>query len=237
MKIVGLMTIQIQKIGAQTKTFDINSLSILESLNESLIAIDLEGITVYLNKSAEVLFGYSKLESTGKRLQFITQHSEFELEHFLDKTKEGKTIIFRTQKQNKNGSILDLVVSTSPLFSEEKITGAILLIKEYSQIKNICFIPLTDEIITREQKRTFNVLRDIIVSTIGSDKKTINQIANDSGINWKTVEKHLTYLIGKKLLQEVFSSEYVRIFELTDNGRQYLNQLMESQKIKYITEE
>ena len=37
------------------------------------------------------------------------------------------------------------------------------------------------------------------MGTLTKGRMTINQIAIDSGINWRTVEKHLTYLIGKKL--------------------------------------
>ncbi len=58
-----------------------------------------------------------------------------------------------------------------------------------------------------------------------SGKKTINQVANESGINWRTVEKHLTYLIGKKIVNELFSSEYVRILELTENGKAHAEQI------------
>ena len=71
----------------------------------------------------------------------------------------------------------------------------------------------------RESKRTFAVLRYGLLHVLSCGKRmTINQIAHAAHINWKTVEKHLTYLIGKKLVEEVFSSEYVRIFEMTKQG-------------------
>ncbi len=58
--------------------------------------------------------------------------------------------------------------------------------------------------------------------SLASGQKTINQISNETGINWRTVENHLTYLIGKSLVREAFSSSYVRIFELTAFGKDYL---------------
>ena len=58
--------------------------------------------------------------------------------------------------------------------------------------------------------------------SLASGQKTINQISNETGINWRTAESHLTYLLGKSLVREAFSSSYVRIFELTAFGKDYL---------------
>ena len=46
-------------------------------------------------------------------------------------------------------------------------------------------------------KRTFKELRDTILKTLADGHKTINQLSQDSKINWKTVELHLTYLAGR----------------------------------------
>lgn len=71
-------------------------------------------------------------------------------------------------------------------------------------------------------KRRFSDIRTSVLLTLASGQKTINQISNEAGINWRTVERHLVYLIGKGLVREAFSSAYVRIFELTAFGKDYL---------------
>ena len=71
-------------------------------------------------------------------------------------------------------------------------------------------------------KRTFIELRNSILLSLASGQKTINQISSETQINWKTVERHLTYLIGKGWVREAFSSAYVRIFELTAFGKDYI---------------
>ena len=71
-------------------------------------------------------------------------------------------------------------------------------------------------------KRTFIDIRNSILLCLAQGQKTINQISNEAQINWKTVERHLTYLIGKGLIREAFNSSYVRIFELTAFGKEYL---------------
>ena len=72
------------------------------------------------------------------------------------------------------------------------------------------------------QKRTFIEIRKLILLSLASGQKTINQIAGETQINWKTVDNHLVYLLGKSLVREAFSSSYVRIFELTAFGKDYL---------------
>lgn len=71
-------------------------------------------------------------------------------------------------------------------------------------------------------KRTFIKIRDSILISLASGQKTINQISSETEINWKTVERHLIYLIGKGWAREVFSSAYLRVFELTAFGKDYV---------------
>ena len=71
-------------------------------------------------------------------------------------------------------------------------------------------------------KRTFIKIRDSILLSLASGQKTINQISSETTINWKTVERHLIYLIGKGWAREVFSSAYLRVFELTAFGKDYV---------------
>ena len=66
-----------------------------------------------------------------------------------------------------------------------------------------------------QSKRRFKELREIILRHLAKGQITINQLASDTGINWKTVDNHLTFLVGKGLAKEVFSSKFVRIFEIT----------------------
>lgn len=71
------------------------------------------------------------------------------------------------------------------------------------------------------EKRTFNEIRNSILISLATGQKTINQISSETRINWKTIERHLTYLVGKGWVREAFSSAYVRIFELTAFGKDY----------------
>ena len=71
-------------------------------------------------------------------------------------------------------------------------------------------------------KRTFEDIRTLILLSLASGQKTINQISNETKVNWRTVSNHLVHLSGKTLVREAFSSSYVRIFELTAFGKDHL---------------
>jgi PAS domain S-box-containing protein len=74
-------------------------------------------------------------------------------------------------------------------------------------------------------KRTFSTLRNMILIALSKGQLSINEISHLSGINWKTVENHLVYLIGRRLAHEHFTSRYVRLFELTKHGEEYVVEL------------
>ena len=84
-----------------------------------------------------------------------------------------------------------------------------------------------DSTSSRVPKRTFDYLRLCIIYTLYEKEKPINSIATETGINWKTVELHLTYLMGRKLVDEVHHSEYARIFALSAHGREFADKFME----------
>ncbi|MEM4247287.1 MAG: ArsR family transcriptional regulator, partial [Candidatus Woesearchaeota archaeon] len=68
----------------------------------------------------------------------------------------------------------------------------------------------------------FRELRQKILAVLLKGRKTVNQLAKDTGINWKTVDNHLIWLKGRGFVREVFASSYVKIYELSEEGRKFL---------------
>ena len=56
-------------------------------------------------------------------------------------------------------------------------------------------------------KRTFEIIRLLILNSLSSGSKTVNQLSNNSGLNWRTVDNHITYLLGKGLVKQVIFSD------------------------------
>ncbi|HLC78481.1 MAG TPA: PAS domain S-box protein [Candidatus Nanoarchaeia archaeon] len=198
---------------------------ILNDSSNAIIAFDLDGKVIFWNSSSERLFKYKADEVLGKFLPFITETSKYEIDVVIQNIKEGKQFNFKTQKRSKEGDVLDLVLFANPLCNKNKVVGVSIIVQYAEAVKNLTYIPLGVDFVDKEQKRTFEEIRKLILFTLVAGKKTINQISNASDINWRTVEKHLTYLIGKKFVEEIFSSEYVRIFELTDNGKNLVERI------------
>lgn len=212
-------------------------LNIIKNSNEIIIALDLKGKVIFWNKASQKLFGYKKEEVLGKLFPLVKNKSSYELETIISKTKEGKPLSFKTQKITKQGDEINLVFQTNPLYKNNSVIGVSIIVQQPTILKKVCYLPFHVETKQKEPKRTFTVIRDLILTTLENKKKTINQISNDSGVNWRTVEKHLTFLIGKKLISEIFSSEYVRIFELTDQGSCYVKNLKQRKYQEYLKEE
>lgn len=201
---------------------------------QAIFAIDLNGNVIFWNQECEKLFGYSKSEVIGNFIPIINHGSVYELECMIEKTKQNKTLTFKTQKKSKDGLILDLIISTFPIIHESQIVGLSANVQNASVFRNVTFVPYNLSPFVRESKRTFYEIRNEILLSLSKGKMTINQLANDSGINWRTVEKHLTFLIGKKLVEEVFSSEYVRVFDLTPQGTMCVEELKKEGLSRFI---
>ena len=71
-------------------------------------------------------------------------------------------------------------------------------------------------------KRTFKDIRKEILLCLSKGQMTVNEISVCAKINWKTVSNHLIHLTGRGLVKEVLNSAYVRIYELTEEGKNFL---------------
>ncbi|MEK6849579.1 MAG: hypothetical protein AABY01_03340 [Nanoarchaeota archaeon] len=67
-------------------------------------------------------------------------------------------------------------------------------------------------------KRTYKALRPLILKDFLKEQKTVNQVATDTGINWRTVDNHIIHLTGRGFLKEVFVSPFVKIYAITERG-------------------
>ena len=84
------------------------------------------------------------------------------------------------------------------------------------------------------EKRRFGDIRKNILLSLAGQRNTINDISKKTKTNWKTVENHLNYLRGRGLVNEAFSSEYVRIFELTPEGQEFIKYMQDEYDEKIL---
>ncbi|MCU0527306.1 MAG: PAS domain-containing protein [Elainella sp. Prado103] len=91
--------------------------SVVESSEEAIISKTLEGIVISWNASAERLFGYSAEEMIGQSITAIIPPDRLEEEaQILAQLKRGERIQqFETIRQRKDGSLVDIAVTISPV--------------------------------------------------------------------------------------------------------------------------
>lgn len=206
----------------------------IEQVDDAFFAIDLRGTVIYWNQGAKNLLGYSAQEMLGKPLPFDKELLKQELEVAIKAYTQQKQTCIKAAKEHKNGLAVDLFLSIYPAMHEGKLSGFFFSAVKQSKYKQAQVIGEEQK---GEQKRTFEELRKIIVLALTHGRMTINQVSLKTGVNWKTVEKHLTFLIGKGYVEEVFSSEYVRIFELTQKGRTLVEKIRQDMITKVVTKE
>ena len=91
--------------------------SIVESSNDAILGVDLDGSIVSWNHGAEALFGYSSREIIGKHAAILAPPGRGdEVLQGLDSIKKGLTInSFETVLHGKDGRGVDVALSVSPL--------------------------------------------------------------------------------------------------------------------------
>jgi PAS domain S-box-containing protein len=112
--------------------------AIVESSDDAIISKDLNGIIATWNRAAERLFGYLAEEVIGKSITILIpadrRHEEFGI---LDRIRRGERIEhFETIRQRKDGSLIDISLTVSPVSDETgRIIGASKIARDITEQK------------------------------------------------------------------------------------------------------
>jgi PAS domain S-box-containing protein len=112
--------------------------AIVESSDDAIISKDLSGIVTSWNGSAERMFGYSAEEIIGRPITILIPGDRADEEaRIISKVRAGERIDhFETVRLRKNGTLIDVAVSISPVRAENgKIVGASKVARDISETK------------------------------------------------------------------------------------------------------
>lgn len=101
--------------------------SIIESTNDAVIGKDIEGTIISWNRAAENLYGYNADEILGHNiLRIIPPDKQEEMQEISKRIIKGESISnLETQRVRKDGTLIDVLVTISPITDENGIvTGA-----------------------------------------------------------------------------------------------------------------
>lgn len=123
---------------AETVIHNANALlaSIVESSDDAIISKNLDGTITSWNKGAEKVFGYKIAEAIGKSITMLIPHHLINEEKtIIEKISRGERIEhFETIRQHKNGTLLNISLSISPVKNKEgKIIGAAKIARDITE--------------------------------------------------------------------------------------------------------
>jgi PAS domain S-box-containing protein len=113
------------------KTTELRYLAnIVENSNDAIYSIDMEGKITSWNKTAEKLFGWKKDDIIGKHIsELLPEGFEKEAEYTTKKVKDGVAYLsFESKRRCRDGSIIDVDITVSPIFNESKELSGISII-------------------------------------------------------------------------------------------------------------
>jgi PAS domain S-box-containing protein len=112
--------------------------AIVESSDDAIVSKNLDGVIANWNKGAERVFGYSAEEAIGQPITIVIPKERLHEEHeILTRIRRGERIDhFETVRQRKDGSLIDISLSVSPVKNEEgKIVGASKIARDITEQK------------------------------------------------------------------------------------------------------
>ena len=142
--------------------------SIVESSDDAIISKTLDGVITSWNKGAERLFGYRADEALGQPISLIIPLDRYDEEtRIIEGLRRGERIDhFETVRQRKDGSLLEISLSISPLRDPAgNIVGASKIARDISS-------RLRNERGLAEQARLLDLSTDAIIVRDASDRIT-----------------------------------------------------------------
>ena len=110
---------------------------LLESSPDPIVVYTMSGRATYVNPAFEQTFGFSSEDVFGKTIDFVPADSWPETKDAIQNMLSGKKIhLFETQRQTKNGRVLDVQIS-STLYRNQagKPVGNIVILRDISAQK------------------------------------------------------------------------------------------------------
>lgn len=101
--------------------------TIVENSNDAIISKTIDGIIQSWNKSAELIFGYTAKETVGRHISIIIPQDRLhEEDEIISRLKKKEKIThYETVRQHKNGSLLNISVTISPIVDNDgNVIGA-----------------------------------------------------------------------------------------------------------------
>lgn len=113
--------------------------AIISSSDDAIIGKSLAGIITDWNRGAEDIFGYAATEAIGAPIEMLVPPGrELETKRILRQIAQGEKVEhFETQRRRKDGEVIDVSVSVSPVWNEAgRLIGATKVARNITDAKH-----------------------------------------------------------------------------------------------------
>jgi two-component system sensor kinase FixL len=165
--------------------------SIVESSHDAIIGVDLKGLVTAWNAAAERVFGYRPDEIVGRPVAMLFPPSRHDSEsQLIQRVAGGETLThYRTQRVRKDGAVLDVSLTLSPIRDADGIIiGASKIVDD-----------VTEQMLKERHMRRLEAHRDYLADLVESSNDAIVAGTLDGRIaSWnKAAEKMFGYTAGE----------------------------------------
>jgi PAS domain S-box-containing protein len=188
--------------------------SIVDSTDDGIIGEDLQGNILSWNLGAAKIYGYSADEIIGKNISILVPKNIAEdARKILSKIKKGQNVFhYETKRLAKNGGILDVSLTISPIYDEVRkdILGASIIARDITLEKNI------REVISESEKKFFDLYNNLIDPVVITDLQGNILDVNQTAINFYNLNrndllvKNLSDLVAPGF-KELISSRFAKL--------------------------
>ncbi len=208
--------------------------AIVESSDDAIISKDLSGIITSWNQGAERIFGYKAEEVIGKSITIlIPQDRQNEEPIILKKIVEGERIEhYDTVRQHKDGSLIDVSLTISPIRDSHGIVGASKIARDISDRKKAEeeLKRFSSELEQRVEERTKALenqawrLRELAVELTQVEQKERRRLA-------EVLHDHLQqYLVAAKIRIELSEKRMGENNSGLQDARSYIDSAIEASR-------
>ena len=149
--------------------------NIVKSSNDAIGTISLDGIITSWNEEAEQVYGYSAEEILGKHTSILApSHLDKETNELSELIKQGKKIHHHeTSRLRKDGKIIDVSITLSPVFdSHGKLTAISFISRDITERKRV------EEKLRESEEKYRNIVETANEGIFIIDAETIVTYAN-----------------------------------------------------------